>query len=476
MKKTSGVASLLCTLVVTSVGAYVVGCELDDPGLVTPRDSGSPDVLEPGTGGAPGSGGRGGSGGTSGTSGGGAATSGGRAANGGTPPLPDASLGGADAGADASSSSDADACPPHHAVCDAGSGGCGANLDTDPHHCGRCGHDCLGGDCTDGICGAVRVAPPTNEDGFPKALAVDGAGVYFSRVRAFGAMESGIFSCPLTGCGLGAPTVLTLNTGEPQSILVHANTMYWSDGAGSRMVLCPTSGCASSPDTCAIDQPAPGAIATDGESLYWSNQGTGPKGYTDGTIMKASIATDGGTCGAPETLAAVPRRPADMTLDGGTLYWITDPSDPLTADGALYSCSSAGCSQKPTTVAPALIRPAAVTAQAGAVFWASDSTHETNGQCKGDGAIYTCKNCKGVPRSLQQNMSCPSHITSDAEHVYWIETDATGYNCQLDRMNLDGSGFEAFALTNIAMLNIAVDDKAVYWLLLSGEVYKRAKD
>jgi hypothetical protein len=146
------------------------------------------------------------------------------------------------------------------------------------------------------------------------------------------------------------------------------------------------------------------------------------------------------------------------------------------ADGALFSCSAAGCSQKPTMVAPALIRPAAVTAQGGAVFWASDSTHETDGHCRSDGAIYTCKNCKGIPRSLQQNMSCPAHITSDSEYVYWIETDATSYNCTLDRMRLDGSGFENFASTNIAMLNIAVDDKAVYWLLLSGEVFKKAKD
>jgi hypothetical protein len=36
-----------------------------------------------------------------------------------------------------------------------GAGGCGANLSDDPHNCGACGHDCLGGDCVAGSCQPV---------------------------------------------------------------------------------------------------------------------------------------------------------------------------------------------------------------------------------------------------------------------------------------------------------------------------------
>src|SRR5690349_6959539 len=169
MKETSDVGPLLRALAVSAVATSAFGCSLENPALVTPPDSGSPDVPEPGNAGGSESGGRGGSGGgVSETSGGGTTESGGRAgsggAEGGAPPVPDASLGRSDAGADASSGSHADACPPHHALCGSGGSGCGANLDTDPHHCGRCGHDCLGGGCIDGVCGAVLVAPGTNGD------------------------------------------------------------------------------------------------------------------------------------------------------------------------------------------------------------------------------------------------------------------------------------------------------------------------
>src|SRR5580700_8934554 len=32
---------------------------------------------------------------------------------------------------------------------------CVAEVGTDPHNCGRCGHDCLGGACAGGACEAV---------------------------------------------------------------------------------------------------------------------------------------------------------------------------------------------------------------------------------------------------------------------------------------------------------------------------------
>jgi hypothetical protein len=39
-----------------------------------------------------------------------------------------------------------------HLAGDGGGGGCGPDLETDPHDCGVCGHDCQGGDCAAGRC------------------------------------------------------------------------------------------------------------------------------------------------------------------------------------------------------------------------------------------------------------------------------------------------------------------------------------
>ncbi len=38
-----------------------------------------------------------------------------------------------------------------------GAGGCDANLDEDPEHCGSCGHDCFGGECDAGVCQPVEL-------------------------------------------------------------------------------------------------------------------------------------------------------------------------------------------------------------------------------------------------------------------------------------------------------------------------------
>lgn len=38
-----------------------------------------------------------------------------------------------------------------------GAGGCSSDVDDDPHNCGACGHDCLGGDCAGGGCRPVEV-------------------------------------------------------------------------------------------------------------------------------------------------------------------------------------------------------------------------------------------------------------------------------------------------------------------------------
>ena len=82
---------------------------------------------------------------------------------------------------------------------DTSSSGGGEYL-TDPHNCGAAGHDCLGGTCDDGLCGAVVLA---SFAGRINSIAPDSTYVYASE-GARGSDEQGykpggIFRMPIAG-------------------------------------------------------------------------------------------------------------------------------------------------------------------------------------------------------------------------------------------------------------------------------------
>jgi sugar lactone lactonase YvrE len=59
----------------------------------------------------------------------------------------------------------------------------------------------------------------------------------------------------------------------------------------------------------AEDQGGPRGIATDGQSLYWANSGSG-------TVMRVSV--DGGTA---VVLATSQQEPWSVAVDGESVYW-----------------------------------------------------------------------------------------------------------------------------------------------------------
>src|SRR5262249_8745705 len=139
------------------------------------------------------------------------------------------------------------------------------DLETDPHHCGRCGHDCLGGACAAGKCqphamvttghpqflavGATDVyyTARDNEsvlrlgkDGCSpqtvcrsprrrtEELQIDATNAYFAfRTPSDAGALGGIGSCPLSG---GAPTELAGGQDNPVYLILAGRTLYWAQG------------------------------------------------------------------------------------------------------------------------------------------------------------------------------------------------------------------------------------------------------
>jgi hypothetical protein len=58
-------------------------------------------------------------------------------------------------------------------------GACSLDLSSDPHNCGACRHDCLGGACQSGACLAVKLADAVE----PEAIVVDDGYVYWGDSR-----------------------------------------------------------------------------------------------------------------------------------------------------------------------------------------------------------------------------------------------------------------------------------------------------
>jgi len=143
-------------------------------------------------------------------------------------------------GADPSTSGDADAGPsvdgsssgsdaPAEAAppCDA------ANVANDPHHCGACGHDCLGGECTAGVCQPVILArSPQDAPIFDVALLADSVVWATNDEPLSGGPNHGLYFCPKTGCP-DPPVNLADGSHNPIAIATDGEKLAYVDFPGN---------------------------------------------------------------------------------------------------------------------------------------------------------------------------------------------------------------------------------------------------
>jgi hypothetical protein len=212
---------------------------------------------------------RGGTAGTGGDSGIGGADAGG---------IPDGSLGGG-------GEEGGLGCPADRADCDRDDvNGCEVILASDAAHCGRCGHDCLGGGCSGGRCQPIVLADKARDAWLtsPFGIALDVTHAYFT-VNGYARQGEGhLAKVPKAG---GA--VVDLRSGEtgPLDIALYGQFVIWTNtlpGAGGVFRIAKTGG-APSPISAIESQPV--GPATDDGFVYWAS-------YASGRVRKA---TDVGT-------------------------------------------------------------------------------------------------------------------------------------------------------------------------------------
>lgn len=119
---------------------------------------------------------------------------------------------------------------------------CGAVLATDRRNCGRCGHDCLGGDCAAGQCQPFAIFTGLLT---PGELALGESRIYWETNQQIGASKS-VMSCARDGC-LGAPATVISGLNDVQSLLVAGDTLFFatfeSSGGTSAVEVCTLSAC-----------------------------------------------------------------------------------------------------------------------------------------------------------------------------------------------------------------------------------------
>jgi hypothetical protein len=192
--------------------------------------------------------------------------------------------------------------------------------------------------------------------GSASSITVDEQNVYW------GTAYGGIHQIPITG---GTPQTLAGAT-TPASLVVVAGQAFWTEWQTQGWVMSvPLQG--GAPVAVAQNQLNPWGLATDGQFLYWVNQGNWDACDFSGTLMRANL--DGS---APVVLAANLAHPLGVAVDSTHVYW----------------------------------------------------TEEGYGNyvgCSGTGAVMRMPLGGGAPEQVAAGKSGPSVLSLDAHYVYWLD-------------------------------------------------------
>jgi hypothetical protein len=338
---------------------------------------------------------------------------------------------------------------------------CDASLGADPHNCGRCEHDCLGGGCTKGTCDPVLIYTGNT----PSSIVVDGS-TLFVTVLTYDPNDGYVFRCNAENCQTDN-TLLATAQRDPWFAVQQGADLYWADYSGLDATTepgivagCPERGCPDSgplvysPDGGGVDagtdggegvvvtgltadltyiywaavqngtgaifrcvpsecagtlaklietaDSVPYALAVDATNLYWINVGLDQ-------VVRCELPCSGSSVIVADiALAGVFVSFSGLAVYGGNLYWTEGVVD----GGGVYSCPTTGCAHRPTQIAGA---------QADAIFLAADDSGLYWANIAG-GTIMHCPIEGCAKPNVIASVPAPLAIALDPVSVYFTSS------------------------------------------------------
>lgn len=402
-------------------------------GTGEPSTGGSGDVsgeagagAQPGSGGSQGgsspTGGKGGAGGRGGSSRGGTTASGGTSVGGGSGEAGETN-GGAGAGNACTDTVCSDQC---------------VDLASDGHHCGACGHDCQGGQCSAGKCQSVTLA---TGKGRLMMVLVDGTYVYYGgdgvdvrRINTDGTgdvaiapagstnaakewtydsalaagavlwgndwVHLGVRGCPTPDCA-GGPKLYELGQSNIHALAYNSThgVVFFDDGTALRAASWPV----GDPGNFVTGQDSIVEATSAGEFVYWASCAS-----TTSCYVRGHEVVGGETA---ELVTNWDIQPFGMSAGGGYLF--------LSGNGSVYATPlpAGSGANGPKLVGTAGIDARKVFATADKVYWAASAG---NGN---PGAIVSCPvaGCSGSdPTVVAVTTSNPWGVTVAGGVLYWV--------------------------------------------------------
>lgn len=193
----------------------------------------------------------------------------------------------------------------------------------------------------------------------PQSIVVDATRVYWTNL-----CSGAVMACPIGGCD-GKGTELVSGQGDPWGLAAYGTgdlafvgtNLYWTNRKDGTVMRCNATACAESLALVATRQAGPTALVVDRSGAYWLNSG-------DGTVMRAS-ARDG----CVGILASGQSGPSAIAVDDGSVYWTNS------GDGTVMTVPKRG-SVSPIQLAKNQINPQGIAVNEAAVYWtnAGDGT------------------------------------------------------------------------------------------------------
>jgi hypothetical protein len=338
---------------------------------------------------------------------------------------------------------------------DAGSGGGGGGscVDTrsDPHHCGACGHDCLGGECEDGVCGVVLVSGAVGigiHHRLITDLAPDGQ-AYFARWKLPGTIYQ------VTKADRATPEVVVelFDDGWAHDLAIDHEWIYFSNfssiDSASHRGLHARRRSGGDPVQLVRGEPAVsgvGYLSLDGADLWFTT--------SQGTVA-VGRARFGGT--PTETIAT---RDATAPLDwyGGDVVsdagWLYTPRE----DGVVHAYARDGSRSR---IVESSLGPVVIVGLEAGWLYVRDAAGTVHRR-RADG--------EGEPEAILGD------VTASRLHQGWIYAVAEGSKTVLRRrLDRPEEAAEVLATSEAVIGDLAVDAASVLWITRDrGQLYRRA--